>query len=174
MKLRILGLMLGTIALAGMFAACGSTTSNVNVNVAGRNAAANNSNVAVLVNNNSNMVTGTNRWSNSNVSRADYDKSRADYEKDKGASTIGSGANDSWLWFKTRAALMTTNDIGESGINVDVVNDVVTLKGEVETAAEKTKAGQVAKEIDGVKSVKNELKVVPDGATTNTNAMNKR
>lgn len=174
MKLRVLTLTLGIVALAGMFAACGASNSNVNVNVATRNANANNSNVAVLVNNNSNMVTNANRWSNANVSRADYDKSRADYEKDKGSSTIGSGANDSWLWFKTRAALLTTSGIGESGINVDVVNDVVTLKGNVETAAEKTKAEQTAKAIDGVKSVKNELKVVPDGAASTNGNVNRR
>jgi len=63
---------------------------------------------------------------------------------------------------------MTTNDLRESTINVDVVNDVVTLKGTVETAAEKTKAGQVAKDIDGVKSVTNELKVAPEDSMTNT------
>ena len=84
--------------------------------------------------------------------------------------TIGSGANDSWLWFKTRAALLTTNDLRESTVNVDVVNDVVTLKGTVGTAAEKTKAEQVAKGIDGVKSVKNELKVAPNDSMTNTSS----
>jgi len=42
------------------------------------------------------------------------------------------------------------------------------LKGTVETAAQKTKAEQVAKDIDGVKSVKNELKVAPNDSMTNT------
>ena len=53
---------------------------------------------------------------------------------------------------------------------VDVVNDVVTLKGSVASAAEKTKAEQVAKGIDGVKSVKNELKVAPNDSMTNTSS----
>ncbi len=161
----------GTALMAAALAACGGATStNVNVNSRSNgvtNLGTNNANVgAVVVNANTNM--NSNRWSNANVSRADYDKSRADYEKDKGSSTIGSGANDSWLWFKTRAALLTTNDLRESTINVDVVNDVVTLKGSVATAAEKTKAEQVAKDIDGVKSVKNELKVAPADSMTNT------
>jgi hyperosmotically inducible protein len=51
---------------------------------------------------------------------------------------------------------------------VDVVNDVVTLKGTVANANQKTKAEQVAKDIDGVKSVKNELKVAPNDSVTNT------
>ena len=131
------------------------------------NMGANNANVgAVVVNSNTNA--NSNRWSNSNITREEYDKNRAEYERDKGSSTIGQGANDSWLWFKTRAALMTTSDLRESTINVDVVNDVVTLRGTVETAAQKTKAEQVAKDIDDVKSVKNELKVAPNDSMTNT------
>lgn len=168
MKFKIFTLTVALLAMATMFSACGDAGST-NVNVNARNAVANNSNVAVLVNNNSNMVSNTNRWSNANsVTRADYDKNKADYEKDKRDSTIGSGANDSWLWFKTRAALLTTSDIRESTINVDVVNDVVTLRGTVETAAQKTKAEQVAKGIEGVKSVKNELKVAANDSMTNT------
>jgi hyperosmotically inducible periplasmic protein len=162
MKIKSYVLTIGLSALA--FAGC-STTSNTNVNANLRNA---NSNVAVVVNNNTNVTTtNTNRWTNSNVNREDYNKNRADYERDKGDSTIGQGVNDSWLWFKTRSALMTTNDLRDSTINVDVVNDVVTLRGTVGSAAEKTKAEQVAKGIDGVKSVKNELKVSANDSVTN-------
>lgn len=146
--------------------ACDTTTGNLNSNI--RNA---NTNTAIVVNSNTNLNTNmsnSNRWTNTNVNRADYDKNRADYERDRGSSTIGTGANDSWLWFKTRAALLTTSDLRESTINVDAVNDVITLRGTVETAAQKTKAEQVAKDIDGVKSVKNELKVAPDDSMTNT------
>jgi hypothetical protein len=150
--------------VSAVFAGC-STSTNMNTNA--RNANMNNS--AIVVNATATpAATNTNRWSNTNVSREEYDKNRAEYEKDKGSSTIGQGANDSWLWFKTRAALLTTSDLRESTINVDVVNDVVTLKGTVETAAQKTKAEQVAKDIDGVKSVKNELKVAPNDSMTNT------
>src|SRR5436309_2857317 len=47
------------------------------------------------------------------------------------------------------------------GIDVDTVNDVVTLSGKVEGEAEKTKAGETAKGVQGVKEVKNLLQVVP-------------
>ena len=158
------------LAAAAFISGCDSTTTNSNNSRANvTNLGTNNANVgAVVVNSNAN--TAANRWSNTNVTREEYDKSRADYERDKGSSTIGSGANDSWLWFKTRAALLTTNDLRESTVNVDVVNDVVTLKGTVATAAQKTKAEQVAKDIDGVKSVKNELKVAPADSMTNTSS----
>ncbi len=145
-----------------------ATNTNVNVKTNAMNA---NSNLAVVVNNNSNIVmnanmSNSNRW-NSNMTREEYNKSRADYEKDKGSSTVGQGANDSWLWFKTRAALTTTNDLRDSTINVDVVNDVVTLKGTVASKAESDKAAAVAKGIEGVKSVTNQLKVAPNDSMTN-------
>ena len=166
MKTKILTLTIGLTALA--FAGCESTTPNSNTA-----ATRPNSNQAVVVNNNGNTTvvstTNTNRWSNANgVNRGDYDKNRADYEKDKGNSKIGTGANDSWLWFKTRTALLTTADLRESTIDVDVDNDVITLRGTVATAAQKTKAGQVAEGIEGKKSVKNELKVAPNDSMTNT------
>ncbi len=159
---------LSFIAVFAMaFTAC-ETATNTNVNV---NKAMNaNSNMAVVVNSNSNMAMNSNmasnRW-NANMSRADYDRDRARYEVEKGTSTIGQGANDSWLWFKTRAALLATDDLRESTINVDVNNDVVTLRGTVANKAQSDKAASVAKDIDGVKSVNNQLKVQPGDSMTN-------
>ena len=169
MKIQLITLAAASLAVAGMVG-CGGASNNMNNSRANvTNLGANNANTgAIVVNSNTN--TNANRWSNTNVTREEYDKSRAEYEKEKGSSTIGSGANDSWLWFKTRAALLTTSDLRESTINVDVVNDVVTLKGTVATAAQKTKPEQVAKDIDGVKSVKNELKVAPNDSMTNTSS----
>ncbi len=127
-----------------------------------------NSNVAVVVNNNSAMVnTNMSSATNSNISRADYDKDRAKYEANKGASTIGQGANDSWIWFKTKAALSTVNELRDSTINVDVANDVITLRGTVATAAQKAQAETAAKGIEGQKGVKNNLTVQAGDSMTN-------
>lgn len=138
-----------------------------------------NSNMAVAVNSNSAMGVNANMGMNtnmgasssnrymSNMTRADYEKNEAEYKTDQAASTIGQGANDKWIWFKTRAALTTTNDLRDSTINVDVVNDVITLKGTVATQAEKDKAASVAKGIDGQKGIKNELKVQASDSLTN-------
>ncbi len=158
---------MATVLTAAALAGCGdtaNTSNNSRSNVT--NLGANNANTGAIVVN-SNASANSNRW-NANITREEYERNRADYEREKGSSTIGQGANDMWLWVKTRASLMGTDDLRESTINVDVVNDVVTLKGTVETAAQKTKAEQVAKDIDGVKSVKNELKVAPNDSMTNT------
>ena len=104
---------------------------------------------------------------NANVSREEYDKNKAEYEKDRGSSTIGQGLNDSWIWFKTKAALAAADDLRDSTINVDVVNDMITLKGTVANAAQKASAEKVAKGIEGQKGVKNELQVKPKDSMTN-------
>jgi len=164
MNLKLLTLIVVGAVSSLAFNAC-ETTSNSNANM--RNA---NANTAVVVNSNtysnSNMSSNANKW-NSNITREEYEKNKSEYEKEKGSSTIGQGADDMWLWVKTRAELLGTSDLRESTINVDVVNSVVTLKGTVADAAQKTKAEQVAKAIDGVKSVKNELKVQPNDSMTN-------
>ena len=149
------------VSLAAASIGCQSAT---NTNVANTNKANVNSNVAVVVPNNSNMAANTgsmtsNSSVNYNMSRADYDKDKAKYEAEKGTSKIGQGANDSWLWFKTKGALATTNDLRDSTINVDVENDIVTLSGSVASKAESDKAASVAKGIEGVKLVNNKLKV---------------
>jgi BON domain len=152
------------IAASVAMAACGGSETNVNVRPANTTNA--NANHATPT------VAPTIDRSNSNISREEYDKNRAEYEKDKGSSSIGQGVNDSWIWFKTRAALLTASDLRESTINVDVANDVITLKGTVANAAQKASAEKVAKGIDGQKGVKNELKVAPNDSMTNTKSSN--
>ena len=68
---------------------------------------------------------------------------------------------DSWVTAKTKLALMTTDGVDTWDLNVDTVNGVVTLHGKVATAEAKQKAETVAQGIEGAKSVKNLLQVVP-------------
>jgi hyperosmotically inducible protein len=68
---------------------------------------------------------------------------------------------DGWLTAKTKIILMTTADLRTSSLNVDTVDGVVTLHGKVPTAAQRDRAEQLAKDVDGVKAVKNLLQVVP-------------
>lgn len=69
--------------------------------------------------------------------------------------------SDSAITGKVKTALAT--DVGlktVTGINVDTDNNgVVTLKGKVDNADQKKRAGEVAKKVSGVKSVKNQLTV---------------
>ena len=174
MNIKFTGLVLGTALSALAFSACQTAPTNTNVNRV-------NSNTAVVVNDNTNAVitttntntrssTNANSW-NANITKEEYEKNKDEYANraKTAGSTIGQGANDMWLWTKTRAALATTDDLRESTINVDVNNDVITLKGTVANQAQKTKAETVAKGIEGQKGVKNELKVAAADSMTNMN-----
>ena len=163
---------LAVIGSAIGIGACDSSSGVVNTNANVSNVRAN-SNTAVLVNSNGN--TGVvSRTTNSNVTREEYDKNKAEYEKDRGDSKIGTGANDSWIWFKTKTALATADDLRDSTINVDVENERITLRGTVGSAAQKTQAETVAKGIEGQKGVTNRLTVSADDddAGANTNRSN--
>jgi hyperosmotically inducible protein len=65
---------------------------------------------------------------------------------------------------KIMAEINAAPDLDEVDIRMDVEGGVVTLKGEVRNEAQKRKAEQVAKQITGVKQVRNELEVDPRGA----------
>src|SRR6185503_8929550 len=108
--------------------------------------------------------------------REEYERNKEQYQREaKGSGrTIGSGVNDGWLWVKTRFDLAAIDDLRDSTINVDVDNAVVTLSGTVANQSQVTKADQTAKAVEGVKGVKNMLKVAPNvNGNINTGNLNK-
>ena len=68
--------------------------------------------------------------------------------------------NDSWLTSKTKIALFADPRIKGSEINVETSQGMVMIRGKVDSDEAKQAAEGIAKGIDGVKSVKNELQVV--------------
>jgi hyperosmotically inducible protein len=74
------------------------------------------------------------------------------------SSEIKQDAKDSWLTTKVKSALAA--DVGLktlTGINVDSEGSVVTLKGSVDTEANKRRAEQIARGVEGVSTVRNQL-----------------
>ena len=102
-------------------------------------------------------------------SREDYTRADANYraEATRAGSAIGQGAEDGWIHFKVRAALATVDDLRDSTINVDVDNNVVTLRGSVGNAGQKSAAAKAAQGVEGVKSVRNQLTVGPPANRNN-------
>jgi len=68
--------------------------------------------------------------------------------------------NDSWLTSKTKIALFADARVKGSEINVETTQGVVMIRGKVDSDAAKQAAEGIAKGIDGVKSVKNDLQVI--------------
>jgi hyperosmotically inducible protein len=96
------------------------------------------------------------------ISRTAYTKERAREERGIATGrgeTIGDSLDDAWIHTKIVAQLIGNSATPERKINVDVKDNVVTLRGTVETAEQKTEAEQIAKSAEGVKSVNNQLKV---------------
>jgi hyperosmotically inducible protein len=98
------------------------------------------------------------------VDRKDYNDDMAREARERAAKsseTIGSSLDDAWIHTKIRSKLLGEGEFPGGSLNVDVKANVVTLRGTVETKADRTKAEQIAKSIDGVKSVRNQLAIKP-------------
>jgi hyperosmotically inducible periplasmic protein len=81
-------------------------------------------------------------------------------ERAKNRDKVSTGASNAALTTKVKSALAKDSGMGTmTSIDVDSDKGVVTLKGKVDTAEAKKKAEAIAKKVDGVKSVKNQLRV---------------
>jgi osmotically-inducible protein OsmY len=78
-----------------------------------------------------------------------------------GAKKTGRAIDDGWIKSKIYAQYMAdwNTVLDDSDIDVDVANNMVTLNGTVKSAAAKAKAVSIAKATDGVKGVKDNLRV---------------
>jgi len=130
-------------------------------NTANNNVASNNATVNANANSNTNANAGGGINVNANISREDFERNKERFEREakEAGRRIGSGADDAWLWTKTRAALAYAEDLRDVTVNVDVENNVVTLTGSVGSDAQKSKAEQIARSVEGVKEVKNQLAI---------------
>src|SRR5262245_16279044 len=96
------------------------------------------------------------------MTRDQYTEANARMERDRAKDnkeTVGSSIDDAWIHSKIVAKLIGNTDVSEHKINVDVNNNVVTLRGTVDSTEEKAEAERVSKDTDGVKRVVNQLKV---------------
>ena len=75
--------------------------------------------------------------------------------------TTGKAISDGWIKSKIAAQYVTEDALDNSDIDIDISKGAVTLNGAVRTSAARTRASEIATKTDGVKSVKNNLKVDP-------------
>ncbi len=76
-----------------------------------------------------------------------------------GRETTGEYVDDATITTKVKAAIIKDDQLKLSQINVNTLQDVVQLSGFVDSAAVKARAGEVARSVKGVRSVKNDLVV---------------
>jgi osmotically-inducible protein OsmY len=75
--------------------------------------------------------------------------------------------SDSWIALKIRSRLLVKGNVSAAQTKVAVANGEVVLTGTADNVAQKDLTAAYAKDIDGVKAVKNEI-VVTDKATGET------
>jgi hyperosmotically inducible periplasmic protein len=75
------------------------------------------------------------------------------------AKATGRKVTDGWITSKIYAQFLTESALDDSDIDVDVTKGAVTLTGTVRSEAGRQRAVAVAKATDGVKTVKDSLKV---------------
>lgn len=75
------------------------------------------------------------------------------------AGTVGERIDDGQITARINAGLAADSELSAVRIDVDTSDGVVTLTGPVPNAAVKERAGEIAKAVTEVKSVKNQLTV---------------
>src|ERR1017187_9921960 len=68
-------------------------------------------------------------------------------------------SSDTWIDLKVKSALLFHRNVSATATEVSVVDGNVTLKGEAANQAQKDLTTEYAKDVDGVKTVKNEMTV---------------
>jgi hyperosmotically inducible protein len=67
--------------------------------------------------------------------------------------------SDAWLMDKVKATLLFHRSVSASATDVDVKDGIVTLRGDATSQAQKDLTTEYAKDVEGVKDVKNEMAV---------------
>jgi len=93
---------------------------------------------------------------------------RMEQKADQAGSKVKSMAKDakvtvtdSWVTSKTKIALFADERVKGRQISVETKDGMVMLRGKVDSEEAKMAAGDVAKRVEQVKGVRNELQVVP-------------
>src|SRR5439155_12596361 len=82
--------------------------------------------------------------------------------------------SDSWLTSKTKIALFSDDRVKGKDVRIETVNGEVFLRGKVDSDEAKTAASDIAKGVEGVKKVHNDLQVVAPAARKAVQANDKQ
>lgn len=79
----------------------------------------------------------------------------------RGQETIGAYVDDATITTRVKARFVENKDVDASSIRVETLKGTVMLSGFAKNATEKSTAESIARSVNGVKSVKNEITVRP-------------
>jgi len=76
-----------------------------------------------------------------------------------GRETTGEYVDDATVTTKIKADILKDSTLKTLQINVETMQDVVQLSGFVDSSEAKTRAGNIARDVEGVRGVRNNLVV---------------
>lgn len=79
----------------------------------------------------------------------------------RGQETVGSYIDDAGITTKVKAGFIENHAVDAASIKVETLNGVVMLSGFAKNERERSTAGDIARSVSGVSSVKNEITVRP-------------
>ncbi len=79
----------------------------------------------------------------------------------RGQETVGAYVDDAAITTAVKARFIDNKDVDALSIKVETLNGTVMLSGFAKSATEKSSAEIVARKVEGVKAVKNEIAVRP-------------
>ncbi|MDQ7990212.1 MAG: BON domain-containing protein [Candidatus Dactylopiibacterium sp.] len=77
----------------------------------------------------------------------------------RGQSTVGEYIDDSAITTAVKAKFVEAKTVDASSISVETLNGEVMLSGFAKSAGEKSNAERIARDVKGVKSVRNQITV---------------
>jgi len=79
----------------------------------------------------------------------------------RGQETVGAYVDDTAITTAVKGRFLDNKDVDGTSISVETLNGTVMLSGFAKSAKEKTTAEAIARNVNGVKSVKNEIAIRP-------------
>ena len=79
----------------------------------------------------------------------------------RGQETVGAYVDDTTITTQVKARFFENKQVDGSSISVETLNGTVMLSGFAKSAAEKNTAESIARGVNGVKSIKNEIAIRP-------------
>lgn len=73
--------------------------------------------------------------------------------------SLGESVDDSLITTKVKAAFVNDNDVSALNISVETFKGIVQLSGFADNERELQRAAEIARNVDGVKSVKNDIRL---------------
>ncbi len=79
----------------------------------------------------------------------------------RGQETVGAYVDDTTITTQVKARYVESRDVAATSIRVETLNGTVMISGFAKNAMEKSEAERIARNVNGVRSVRNDIVVRP-------------